>query len=276
MEPERIALPEAGFSVSRVFFAAGHYRHPPAGVFQLRVVRRGSSYADIDLGQGMRRVFTRPGDVLLSRQDRDTGFRIDDSREVTLVEVHPDLVGALLASLGATLDDLDALTDRPFRAPVIAELCRELETVDAVEAAAGRSLLSAVVTLLVRQARARRLASPRRALSEQRLRAVIEFIDRNLASTITLDQLADVAQMQQRSFTNAFKRAMAMPAYQYILRRRLDRGVELLTGTDQPIADIAQQVGFAHQAHFTRLMRRLKGKTPAELRASRDEPIPRA
>src|SRR5450631_4132054 len=84
------------WSVTRVFYSANAYEHPPAGLLQLRVVRRGSSYADIDLGHGSRRVFTRPGDVLLSLPDRSTAFRIAGGRELTLLQIKPKLAELLL------------------------------------------------------------------------------------------------------------------------------------------------------------------------------------
>jgi AraC family transcriptional regulator len=48
-----------------MFFPAGDYRHAPAGVVQLQVIRGGSSYAEIDLGSGLRHA-SRPGHLLLS------------------------------------------------------------------------------------------------------------------------------------------------------------------------------------------------------------------
>jgi len=48
------------------------------------VIRGGSSYEEIDLGSGLRRVFTRPGDLLLSR-GRATRFKIEEPRELTMI-----------------------------------------------------------------------------------------------------------------------------------------------------------------------------------------------
>jgi hypothetical protein len=67
------------------FFPAGDYRHAPAGVVQLRVIRGGSSYAEIDLGSGLRRVFTRPGDLLRSLPGPAMRFKIEEPRELTMI-----------------------------------------------------------------------------------------------------------------------------------------------------------------------------------------------
>src|SRR6185369_6445584 len=109
-------------------FPAGDYRHPPSGSVQLRVIRGGSSRAEIDLGSGLRHVFTRPGDLLLSLPDRATRFRIDEPRELTMITIGFSLASRLLATAGGALAELAILTDRPIRDPFLAELCRRLES----------------------------------------------------------------------------------------------------------------------------------------------------
>src|SRR5690242_14127344 len=113
---------------TRMFFPAGDYHHAPAGMVQLRVIRGGSSYAEIDLGSGLRRVFTRPGDLLLSLPDRATRFKIKEARELTMMTIDPSVVSKLLAFASGTLEDLAVLTERPIRDPLVAELCRRLES----------------------------------------------------------------------------------------------------------------------------------------------------
>src|SRR4051812_2646797 len=109
-------------------FPAGDYRHPPTGTVQLRVIRGGSSFAEIDLGSGLRRVFTRPGDLLLSLPGRATLFRIEEQRALTLITVERPLASRLLTAAGGTLEELAILTDRPMRDPLVAELCRRFES----------------------------------------------------------------------------------------------------------------------------------------------------
>src|SRR5258708_37372908 len=119
-------LPEgAPWSVVRFFYPANTYEHPPVGLLQLRLVRRGSSYADIDLGHGSKRVFTRPGDLLLSLPDRSTAFKLAEGRELTLLQIKPKLAELLVQRAGGgALDDLRPLSRRPVRGPLVAELAR--------------------------------------------------------------------------------------------------------------------------------------------------------
>jgi len=118
------------WEISRVYFPAGVYRHPPSGLVQVRVVRRGSSYADIDLGAGAKRVFTRPGDLLVSLPDRPTAFTIEEGRELTLLQLDRHLVTRILAQIGGRIEEYESLLRRPTREPLVAELCRRLEASD--------------------------------------------------------------------------------------------------------------------------------------------------
>jgi AraC family transcriptional regulator len=259
----------ASWAATRVFFPAGDYRHPPTGLVQLRLVRRGSAYAEIDLGLGLRRVFTRPGDLLLTLPDRPTVFRGEDARELTLLQIRPGSASRLLRRAGGrTLEDLDPLLRRPVRDPVIAEIMRRLEA-DGYRTAAQHwalGLIFAHLLDLARQLIGKASAPP---LSSGALAALLTRVQADLAETWPVARMAAEVGLPRSTFAAAFKRAKGMPVHQYLLRMRADQAADLLRSTDFPIADIAQQVGFAHQAHMTRVLHRLKRLTPAQIRAAR-------
>jgi AraC-like DNA-binding protein len=50
---------------------------------------------------------------------------------------------------------------------------------------------------------------------------------------------------------------------------RIARACELLGHSEKSLADIALEVGFADQSHFTKAFRRRQGTTPKEYRVSR-------
>jgi AraC family transcriptional regulator len=255
-----------GYAASRVHYPAGDYRHPPAGLLQLRLVRHGSSYADIDLGQGLRHVFTRPGDLLLSLPNCPTRFRIDDGRDLTLLQVMPELAATVLAESGAVLDDLVTLTERPFRDALIAEICRRLEEFDFVDGSLGFRALTLVIGLLLSCARKQVSHTRRPVLTERGLGDVVRYIDTHIADPITVERLAGIAGMPTRQFSMAFREATALPVYQYVLRRRVEYARDLLSSTGLGFSEVAQKSGFSHQAHMNRVVKRLLGRTPAQIR----------
>ena len=52
----------------------------------------------------------------------------------------------------------------------------------------------------------------------------------------------------------------------YVWARRVDAGVELLSGTGLPVGTIAERCGFQTSFHFARRVRRATGATPTEVR----------
>lgn len=244
-------------------FPPGDYRHPASGLVQLRVVRSGSSYAEIDLGAGLRRVFTRPGDLLLSLPDRATQFRIEEARELTMIAIEPAEVDGWLSVAGGRLEDLRPVAVGPIRDALVAELCRRLEGVQALAlqhwmlGVAFHALLALAVT---------QHKDERGVLTAQALRDVQRAVDDALDGEVSVERLAQVAGLRRRTFTSAFREATGLPVYQYVLRRRVERAAELLATTELPLAAIALRAGFAHQAHMTRVLSRLKGVTPGQLR----------
>jgi len=58
------------------------------------------------------------------------------------------------------------------------------------------------------------------------------------------------------------------------MRQRIERAQELLRETQLALVEIASQVGFETQSHFTSVFRRLTGITPKRYREMRGEVLP--
>lgn len=252
---------------TRMFFPAGDYHHAPAGMVQLRVIRGGSSYAEIDLGSGLRRVFTRPGDLLLSLPDRATRFKIEEARELTMITIDPSLVSGLLASAGGTLEELAVLTARPIRDSLVAELCRRLESDRPINGVVREWTIGLIFANLLGLSHTQRRPQKPLVLTSRRFERVLSEINTRLEGSVSVDQLAEIAGMPRRAFTAAFREAAGLPVHQFVLRRRVERAVELMEDSDLPLAEIAQRSGFTHQAHMNRVVTRLKGLSPGRLRS---------
>ncbi|MBX9813816.1 MAG: peptide-methionine (R)-S-oxide reductase MsrB [Sphingomonas sp.] len=98
------------------------------------------------------------------------------------------------------------------------------------------------------------------------LRRAQDYMDTNLATALTLDDVARQIGVSPRHFGRAFRQSVGLPPHQWLLRRRIDAARELLAAGDSPLAEVAVQCGFADQSHFTSTFRRATGTTPGRYR----------
>ena len=106
---------------------------------------------------------------------------------------------------------------------------------------------------------------PTGGLAPRALKKVREHIDAHLARKIDQSRLAGIAGLSTSYFSRAFKQTIGMPPHRYVLMRRLGAAAELIRKTSKPLAEVAIEVGFSDQSHFTRTFTRLTGETPGAL-----------
>jgi AraC family transcriptional regulator len=115
--------------------------------------------------------------------------------------------------------------------------------------------------------RSRSLAFAAGGLSKSRLRAVLDYIEESLAEHISLQQLAEVARVSRRHFERAFRKAVGVPAYAYVIEKRIAAARSLLASEPTlPIQAIAMRVGFGSSGHMAAVFRRHMGCSPAAFR----------
>jgi AraC-like DNA-binding protein len=111
-----------------------------------------------------------------------------------------------------------------------------------------------------------RIHPTRGGLPAGTLRKIRAFIEGELANSITLHDLALIAELSDCHFARAFKQSMGMPPHRYLTHRRIERAIESILETDRPLAQIALEAGFCDQSHFSRSIARATGKTPRDIR----------
>ena len=130
-------------------------------------------------------------------------------------------------------------------------------------AALGKAMLVRALSVMNEGASSR----VRTALSPFRLRRIIDHIEANLDSRITVQDLAEQAQLSTAHFTRAFRQATGEAPHRFILNRRIARVRKLLRDPALCLTTVAFRAGFASHAHMSSAFRRLTGLTPAAYRA---------
>lgn len=103
-------------------------------------------------------------------------------------------------------------------------------------------------------------------LSPAAWRRVNDFIQANLSGKLSLERMAEVAQLSPSHFSRAFHKTAGQSPHQFVIASRLAQAKTLITGTSDPLDAIARASGFSSHSHMTTLMNRSWHVTPAELR----------
>ena len=105
-------------------------------------------------------------------------------------------------------------------------------------------------------------------LSKKHLQQVINYIHDHLDHDISLDSLSILAGLSSYHFARMFKQSTGLAPHQYVMQCRMDKAKEILQYTNHPISQIALEIGYESQSHFTHLFKRYNGVTPAAYRKS--------
>lgn len=98
------------------------------------------------------------------------------------------------------------------------------------------------------------------------LARVSDYIRARFAESLTLGEVAVVAEVHPVHLATVFRRHHGCTVGEYVRRRRVEVASGLLR-TSASLVEIALAVGFADQAHFCRTFKQLTGLTPGEFRA---------
>ena len=105
-------------------------------------------------------------------------------------------------------------------------------------------------------------ARQRGGLARWQSRAAIEYINANLASKLTLAEIAKVVRLSNSHFSRAFKISQGVSPWTYIIMTRVERANRMIRATREPLSQIASACGFADQAHLCKAFRRWVGVSP--------------
>jgi AraC-like DNA-binding protein len=100
----------------------------------------------------------------------------------------------------------------------------------------------------------------------KKLRHSLRYIDDNLERKISVDSLGELAGLSAHRFSALFKEVMDNSPHQYILRKRVQKAMALLTSSESSIIQIADDLGFHDQPHFTKLFKSVTGVSPTYYR----------
>ena len=93
-----------------------------------------------------------------------------------------------------------------------------------------------------------------------------QYIEKNLAGSLTVDDIARGVFLSVSYFSRCFKAATGENVIDHIIKRRMEKAIELIRENRLPISQIAETVGYADVKYFQRAFKKFSGYTVKEYR----------
>lgn len=95
---------------------------------------------------------------------------------------------------------------------------------------------------------------------------VLGYLERHYAEPLQVADLTRIAHMSQSSLMRQFREIMGRSPIDHLIRLRVSKARHLLRHTDEPISQVALQVGFSDSNYFSRQFRQVTGQSPRAYR----------
>jgi AraC family transcriptional regulator len=189
-------------------------------------------------------------------------------------DIHPNL---LVSALDETAHEGSVelienwnLNDRNIMALLLA-MTTDLKSGSPAGRLYGESLANALAVYLLKRYTSRGYtpAAYRGGLPGYRLRRVLDYIGDNLATDLTLSELAGVAGMSPHYFAELFRRSTGQAPHRYVLLQRIESAKKGLADAKCSVLEVGLDAGFQNSSHFARMFRKFVGVSPSRFRNQR-------
>lgn len=112
----------------------------------------------------------------------------------------------------------------------------------------------------------------RGALAPWQQRLAKQIMSERITEGVAISELAEACGLSMGAFVRGFKKSAGVSPHQWLLFRRIDLAMDLMDDQDITLAEIAFNVGFSDQSHFSRIFTQRMGVTPGAWRKSLGTP----
>ena len=104
------------------------------------------------------------------------------------------------------------------------------------------------------------------------LKTAVDFIDSHyMDEEISLNTVANVANVSSNHFSALFSQNMGQTFIEYLTTLRMNKAKELLRCTGMRSSEIAGEIGYKDAHYFSYLFKKIQGMTPSDYRKAREE-----
>lgn len=206
-----------------------------------------------------------PGTIITGNEARMFSYRFPSGDPVvrSLVTISPLATAEVAADLGLSRADFPAPLIPPSKQTLrLYAAIRRLAVHDQSDDELALRTAAGLMTL----GRPAPRAEPGR-LERRRVAEVARYLDIAYAEPITLEQMAELANLSRFHFIRVFRQVVGENPRAYLIAARLRAAADRLMETREPVISVALNSGFNDISHFTNSFRRAFGVSPRQLRA---------
>lgn len=188
---------------------------------------------------------------MLNTADEDCRFFIDSliNKEIVVSEYNHNAPKSFFDSANALFDSMRA-ANQGYKFSVISALY---------------SLLAAIIDNGLYSSVSSVQTLPKNK-NLPKLKKVLSYIRENYEKQITLQSMAQKANMSQKYFCSFFKEMTSKTPMEYLILYRIECSARKLKSTDMSVTEVALSCGFNDLSYFIKTFKKTKGCTPAKFK----------
>jgi AraC-like DNA-binding protein len=109
-----------------------------------------------------------------------------------------------------------------------------------------------------------RPVSEGRGYTNERFKAVVEHIRKNIRTNINAIELSKMAYMSKSVFYRTFTNEFGVPPARLVLKEKIKHAKALIANDYYSMSEICYEAGFSDPNYFSRVFKKLEGMTPSE------------
>jgi len=115
-------------------------------------------------------------------------------------------------------------------------------------------------------------SSTNRKPSDMLMVSAKDYIDKNLANDLGVEEISDYLGISYSYFSMLFKQTFGETFLEYLTKQRIELAKSMLLASDKSVAQIGKLVGYSERRYFTRVFYKFTGATPSEYREKNADP----